>query len=116
MTTVRLLLLLLLLLATNAAWALALLDQSVTAAHCADEWTRVERSVRILLGVIRGSGVEVRREDVLLGVESVRSDDPYVSEEDGVLFVEDVGFRFQDGILVEIRFMDWAPASLPSVP
>jgi len=102
--------LLLAMVVSNGAWVYLVLDRAVSLDYARQEQKYLKESLALLkrisidLLAMKSAGGPSRAEALLWFQEKYRGH--VVKEEDGVLFIDEIGLRFADGKLAEIVFLN----------
>jgi hypothetical protein len=93
-----------LLVGTNAFWLHGSVDEGISVSHARDSWEEARRGLDQALAIIPEATRTTDPEVVLEAARAANPLDGFEKEEDGYLWIGELGFRLDDdGSLVEVR-------------
>ena len=90
---------------TNFLWLYVFINRSVTYDHLQQETKHLKEDINLMRALMIDFNGITDKERILEILKNKHSN-RIIKEEDGALFVDNVGFRFEDNKLAEIVFMN----------
>jgi hypothetical protein len=93
------------LLVTNLGWLYVFINQAVTYDHTREEYKHLIKDIKLMKKLMTDFGKHENKEQMVKILKD-RYSDYIIKEEEGILFVDRIGLKFDGNNLTEIVFMN----------